>query len=94
MNILIPKERIPNWRPLQPRLGSFRSLHKDGKTVDPSLSVEKMFSRDELIRIANACRFTEAMGNISLSESDPSFAVAVNESIEIIDPNRKIFTGF
>lgn len=72
MNIIIKKPTPPPWRLLQPRLGHFRSLHKDGKTMEPTAKVEKQFSREELEKIANACRYTAAMGNPSLCDEDIS----------------------
>lgn len=69
LNIIV-KGKTPLWRPLQPRLGSFSSLHKDGaEKVEPSMPVEKQFDSLELIRIANACRHTATL-NINQNDED------------------------
>jgi hypothetical protein len=95
MNIIVPKKnRIPSWRPGQPKLGSFKSKHPDGKSVNAHLHPEDQFPKEELMKIANACRTTEVMGNLSLNESDPSFSESVRDSVELLDPDRKLFTGF
>lgn len=60
INIIV-KDRTPSWRPKSSKLGSFKSLHKDGKTIDKSAPVEKMYSRSELEHIANCCRNTSVM---------------------------------
>lgn len=71
MNIIIKK--TPTWRPLQPRLSHFNSLHKkDPSAVSPTLHPEKQFSKEELLRISNACRHTQMMNpNIAEQDSNP-----------------------
>lgn len=56
MNIII--KRTPSWRPLQPKLGKFKTLHSKGK-FNPSMKVEDMFSKEELERIYKAAHFTK-----------------------------------
>lgn len=88
-NIII-KGKTPSWRPLQPRLGSFKSLHKDDSTkVDPSLSVDKMFAPDELIKIWNACEHTKTLGIDMNNEDETPEQVAELKRI-LIESGKKV----
>ena len=71
MNIIVKK--TPTWRPLQPRLSHFNSLHKkDPSLTSAVLHPEKQFSKEELLRISNACRHTQMMHpNIAEQDSNP-----------------------
>ena len=70
-NIII-KSSTPKWRQAQPTLSYFPSLHKkDSRKVEPKLHPHVQFSREELLKISEACRRTTAMGNPSLQESYP-----------------------
>ena len=61
LNLIIKGRK--NWRPLQPVLGHWKSLHKkDDRIVDASLSVKEMFSAKERMKIDAACIKTNAMG--------------------------------
>lgn len=60
MNIII-KNNQAKWRPLQPTLSHFPSLHKkDSRIVDPSLPVEMQFSPEELRKIQKAALSIES----------------------------------
>lgn len=66
VNIIV-KKGTPSWRPLQPVLGAFHSKDKkNSSNVSPVHSVEEQFDKEELMKIAKACRFTAAMGNPSI----------------------------
>jgi len=71
INIIVPnKDEIPPWRLLQSKLGQWKSLHKDGVSIDPGLAPEKMYSKEELAKIQLAIRGTQAMGDPSVDKSE------------------------
>jgi hypothetical protein len=60
MGLNIITKRPPVWRPNQPRLGKWKSLHKDGVKVVAGLPVKEQFDKEELARINNSILFTKA----------------------------------
>jgi len=87
LNIIV-KGKNPPWRPLQSKLGHFKSLHKkDDTKVNPSLSVGEMFSREERKKIDNAAIATNMMGiNFSKGEEEELRKEAEETSRIISDP--------
>ena len=69
-NIIIKPSKTPSWRPLQPTVGSWTTLAKDKKSFFKDEKVEDQFSKEELLKISDACRYTNMMGNPSLPD-DP-----------------------
>lgn len=59
INIII--KRTPTWRPLQPNISKFKSLHKKPEQFDPTKSVEEQFSKEELAKIQGAALFTKSI---------------------------------
>lgn len=58
-NIIIPK--APDWREEQPILGQFKSTAKNGLDVTEELSPKQQFDKEELAKIHNAIRYTQAI---------------------------------
>lgn len=84
---------VPPWRASQPSLGSFKFLHKNQKQVNPSLPIEKQFSREELEHISMCIHHSNlTKPDIATMDMDRQIAMAATheDTQELIKKAKKV----